>query len=81
MSQLLYNLVSQKETVEFLAKKERPPQLSVDETIVYDFVTEINANKIVSDKTYNSLKSRFGEKGVVELTALIGYFYTPWAAA
>jgi 4-carboxymuconolactone decarboxylase len=48
--------------------------MSEDEALVYDFLVELNATKGVCDTTYQACHARFGEAGVVELTALAGYF-------
>jgi len=39
-----------------------------------DFVHELLATHGVSDLTYQAAIARWGERGVVELTALVGYF-------
>jgi 4-carboxymuconolactone decarboxylase len=41
---------------------------------VVDFVTELMRRNGVCDATYADARSRFGEPGTVELTALVGYF-------
>ena len=45
-----------------------------DETCVHDFTSELLHNRGVSDMTYRRACERFGERGVVDLTGLIGYF-------
>jgi 4-carboxymuconolactone decarboxylase len=52
----------------------RPAMLSADETLVYDFVSELFHNKDVSDATFEAAKARFGERTVVELICLAGYY-------
>ena len=44
------------------------------EGIVYDFARELQQEGRVSDATYAAAREAFGVKGVVELTALIGYY-------
>jgi 4-carboxymuconolactone decarboxylase len=45
-----------------------------DEEIVYDFWYELDHNKSVSDATYDRAVKKFGEQGVVSVTALNGYY-------
>jgi 4-carboxymuconolactone decarboxylase len=50
--------------------------MSREEEIVHDFTTELLANRGVSDATYRACLETLGERGVVELVALVGYFTT-----
>ena len=52
----------------------RPAGMSADEEIVYDFATELLRTKRVSDPTYARAEQRFGNKGVVDITGLCGYY-------
>jgi len=45
-----------------------------DEQIVYDFCTELHQNQSVSDATYAQAVKKFGEKGVVDMVGLTGYY-------
>ena len=54
----------------------RPEGIAGDEELVYNFVTELLQNKSVSDLTYARLVSKFGEQGVVDATAIVGYYST-----
>jgi 4-carboxymuconolactone decarboxylase len=45
-----------------------------DEAIVYRFAREAWATKRVSDATYRAAVSMLGERAVVELTGIIGYY-------
>ncbi len=62
------------ETVDAIAQGRRPAGMPEDEEIVYDFWTELNHNKSVSDATYARAVKKFGEAGVVSITALNGYY-------
>jgi 4-carboxymuconolactone decarboxylase len=53
---------------------EASPGLSGDDDLVYRFALELNRSKSVTDGTYAQSLSRFGERTVVELTALVGYY-------
>ena len=48
--------------------------LGRDEATVYDFSCELQTNRAVSDETYDKALALLGPAGVVELTALNGYY-------
>lgn len=60
--------------LEALLAQTEPPGLSPDDAAVWRYAVELNRHKSVSDATYAAALARFGAKGVVELTALIGYY-------
>ena len=62
-------------TVEAVRNGKRPEHLRLEEKAVYDFVTELNAKKYVSDPVFNAARDKLGEKGVVDLMALVGYYH------
>jgi 4-carboxymuconolactone decarboxylase len=62
------------ETIEALRRGARPRVIAEDEELALDFTRELLTTHGVSDPTYRALLDRFGEKGVVELSTLIGYF-------
>jgi 4-carboxymuconolactone decarboxylase len=62
------------DVVDAIAEGRRPTGMSPDEEICYDFSIELHRNKRVSDSTYARAKDRFGEKGVVDLAAINGYY-------
>jgi 4-carboxymuconolactone decarboxylase len=41
---------------------------------VYDFCTELHEKKAVGDKAYKAALDRFGERGVVDLIGVSGYY-------
>ena len=51
----------------------RPARMSDDEALVYDFTTELQDTKRVSDTTFARAEGRFGKPGVVDLAAISGY--------
>jgi len=63
-----------RELADAIAEDGRPAAMSADEEIVYDFATELLKNKEISDATFERAKSRFGTKGVVDLTGIVGYY-------
>src|SRR5881227_3473318 len=62
------------DTIAAIASGRRPPALSDDEAIVYDFCYELNVNQDVGDATFARALARFGEHGVVDLMGLNGYY-------
>jgi len=53
---------------------KRPENLKPEETVAYDFTTELCRNHFVSDPTFQKAKTLWGEKTVVDLTSLIGTY-------
>lgn len=52
----------------------RPDAMSEDEALIYDFCIELHRNKRVSDAIYAKAVARFGEKGVIDLVGVNGYY-------
>ena len=61
-------------TIADLKQGKRPGGMKDDEALVYQFLTELHATKTVSDGTFNAAKQKFGEQGVIDLTAVSGYY-------
>jgi 4-carboxymuconolactone decarboxylase len=61
---------------ESIAAIERgePIEGDSDDAVVCAFARELNQLKSVTDETYSRTRERLGDVGVVELTALIGYY-------
>ena len=62
-------------TIDAIAQGKRPPSMSADEAIVYNFCHELIETKQVSDQTFAAAKNRLGERGVVDLIGLVGYYH------
>jgi 4-carboxymuconolactone decarboxylase len=62
------------EAIEALRQGRRPTGMSGEEEIAYDFMIELQQNRGVSDATYRACVEAFGERGVIDLVGLIGYF-------
>jgi 4-carboxymuconolactone decarboxylase len=60
--------------IQALVAGRRPTGLAPDEKAVYDFCTELLTMHQVSDATFNTAKARFGERGVVDLIGVSGYY-------
>lgn len=63
-------------TIAAIAAGARPRTMSDEEELAHDFTCELLAWHGVADATYAHACACWGEAGVVELTALIGYFAT-----
>ena len=64
------------ETADALAEGARPPHMADDEALVHDFCAELLHTNGVADGTYRAALERLGERGVVDLVGLVGYFIT-----
>lgn len=62
------------QTIAALRSGRRPPAMSAEEAFVHDFVIELTTHRGVGDATYAEGVKRYGERGIVDLVALIGYF-------
>lgn len=62
------------QAIDALRQGVRPRCLACDEEDALDFAQELLNRHGVSDSTYQSALARWGERGVVELTTLLGYF-------
>ena len=60
--------------VDAIAAGRRPSGMQADEEAVYNFATEILETKQMSDKTLAATKAAFGERGVVDLLGVIGWY-------
>ena len=57
-----------------IAQGRRPKKMSKDEAIVHDFSRELHDTQGVSDARYKAALDRFGERGVMDLIAVNGYY-------
>lgn len=57
-----------------VAEGQRPTGMQPDEEIVYDFSRELHQTRRVSDATYARALQQFGERGVMDLIAVNGYY-------
>lgn len=60
--------------IDAMATGRRPDFTKEDEAAVYDFGMELFRHKAISQPTYDRALAMFGVEGVVELSALIGYY-------
>jgi 4-carboxymuconolactone decarboxylase len=59
-----------------IAEGKRPPSMAKDEEVVYNFVTELLNTTQMSDATFNATKAMFGERGIVDLVGVMGWYHT-----
>lgn len=64
------------DVLDALAEGRRPKGMAEDEEIAYDLCDELARTHGVSDETYRLAVEKFGERGVIDLVGLIGYFTT-----
>jgi 4-carboxymuconolactone decarboxylase len=60
--------------IEAIAAGKRPSGMAADEEAVYNFCTELLEKKQVSDQTFQAAKDKFGERGIVDLIGVTGYY-------
>lgn len=60
--------------LEAIERGTPPAFADTAEALVYDFARELQTDGRVSDATYAAARDTFGVRGIVELTALIGYY-------
>jgi 4-carboxymuconolactone decarboxylase len=63
-----------RDIVDAVAAGRHPTKMSDDEEMVYDFTTELQVNKSVSDATFARVEKRFGKKGAVDIAGISGYY-------
>jgi 4-carboxymuconolactone decarboxylase len=61
-------------TVDAIATGKRPTSMQPDEEAVYNFSTELLRSKQVSDATFQAAVKAVGERGVVDLISVMGYY-------
>lgn len=64
------------DTVDAIGAGRRPPHMPDDESAAYDFVVELFTRNQISDPTYARFVKQFGERGVIDMVGLLGYYNT-----
>jgi 4-carboxymuconolactone decarboxylase len=59
-----------------IAEGRRPTAMKPDEEAVYNFASELLATRQVSDATFNAIKQALGERGVVDVIGVMGWYGT-----
>ena len=57
-----------------IAQGQRPAGMDADETLVYEFSSELQQTQGVSDAMHARAVARFGERGVVDLISVNGFY-------
>jgi 4-carboxymuconolactone decarboxylase len=57
-----------------IAEGRRPSGMADDEAVIYDFLDELIRTRTVSDTTWSRALSRFGERGIIDMIGLHGYY-------
>jgi 4-carboxymuconolactone decarboxylase len=60
--------------VDAIAIGKRPAMMETDVETAYNFTAELLRSKQVSDSTFLAARNRFGEKGVVDMIGLTGWY-------
>jgi 4-carboxymuconolactone decarboxylase len=63
-----------KPVLQAIADGRRPEGMSDDEALIYDAVAELLSTRRWSDVTYERVVARHGERGAMEIPALIGIY-------
>ena len=63
-----------KAVADAIAEGRRPAAMTPDVEVVYNFASELLDTKQVSDATFNAAKTLLGERGVVELINVMGWY-------
>jgi 4-carboxymuconolactone decarboxylase len=57
-----------------IADGRRPAEMASDEAAIYDFLDELIRTRTVSDPTWERAVGLFGERGVIDLIGIHGYY-------
>lgn len=63
-----------KEAIERLNHRRDPEFYLEDEKVVYEFCQELHNKKNISDATWHKAVTLFGERGVIDLIGINGYY-------
>ena len=57
-----------------IAAGKRPGNMKDDEAALYDFATALYVDRKVSDPIYKAALDKFGERGIMDIIGIIGYY-------
>ena len=60
--------------IEAILAQTTPPWLTGNDAVIVQVATELNARNSIADATYAQALALLGERKLVELTALVGYY-------
>src|SRR5205814_10053509 len=61
-------------TLKAIGESRKPDNMKEDEAIVWEFTTQLRRDHNVDDAIYARALEKFGEKGIVDLIAVNGYY-------
>src|SRR6266404_744726 len=61
--------------IEAVANGKRPASMQPDEEVVYNFCNELLNTREVTDATFRAAVNKLGERGVVDLVGVVGYYH------
>jgi 4-carboxymuconolactone decarboxylase len=62
------------DAVEAIKHRRKPVFEREDERVVYDVATQLLTTSTLEDATVEEARALFGDRGIVELTAIVGYY-------
>ena len=62
------------ETIRAIAQGTAPEGLSDDEALLVRYTVELLRDRKISDATFNAVKNKYGTRGVMDVTVLIGHY-------
>jgi 4-carboxymuconolactone decarboxylase len=60
--------------IQAIANRKKPTGMQPDEEAAYNFANELMETTQVSDATFKAAVDKFGEKGVVDIIGVMGYY-------
>ncbi len=60
--------------IDAIAAGKRPDSMKPDEEAIYNFSSELLNTRQVSDASFKGVVDKFGERGAVDLTGVMGYY-------
>ncbi len=60
--------------IDAIADGRRPAVMAEDEAVVWDFLDELSRIRTVTEPTYQRTVKAFGERGVIDLVGIHGYY-------
>ena len=62
------------DTIRSIAEGTAPEGLSDDEALLVRYTVELLRDRKICDATFNAVKSKYGDRGVMDVTVLIGHY-------
>jgi 4-carboxymuconolactone decarboxylase len=62
------------EAIDVIGRRAPSSELTPDEALIVDYGRQILRDKKVTPETFEAAHKRFGDRGLVDLTALFGYY-------